>query len=417
MGSVRQVFKILFFGMLTTPAFAGGLFTPISSDSASVLPKGVRNLRLGGFTTEVTDRYDGTGTIVPTASGFNKPITYDKLISSRPDPAEQAQLRGALQAEGINLADTAGDAKGLVNARITTTVPVIAYGLTEKITVGLGIPIMYSAVHVDTGWAATQKFNRDMARLQTLGFEGRILALRSDLYNVVATQIAAYGYKPLVNEQHTDIGDANLGMKAQVYSSPLADVAISSKVVIPTGRTPDVDKVVDIAPGDGRVSVGAGVVADLKLASKFTLTPSASYLYQFGANQTIRVPRTGDESISPDKDYNAYVKKGDIMATALTGKYQFVETMTLNLGYSLQYKNPDSYSGEVYSRQRYEYMERDTFQNMQSVLLSYTVSTIPLFKKKLFAIPLDATVAIAHVLDGRNVGKIDSAIFDLAAYF
>lgn len=403
--------------MASSSALAGGIFAPISSDSASVLPKGVRNVRYGGFTTEITDRYDGSGTIVPTANGFNKSISYDKLISSRPDQAEQAQLRGGLQAEGIHLSESAGNAQGLVNARITTSVPVVAYGLTEKITLGVGVPIMYSNVHVDTGWAAAQTFNTNIARLQTLGYESRILGLQNDLYNVVATQISSYGYKPLVDDQHTDIGDTTLGMKMQVHTSNLADVAISTKVVLPTGRTPDVDKVVDIAPGDGHFSTGLGIVADIKLASKITLTPSASYLYQFNADQTVRIPRTGDESISPDKDLNTHVKKGDIMTSAMAGKYQFVETMSLGLSYSLQYKNPDSFQGGAYDSQRYSYLERDTFQSMQSVLLSFTASTIPLFKKKMFAVPLDATVALSHVIDGRNVSKIDVAVFDLAAYF
>jgi hypothetical protein len=414
---LARISKIALITLTASQAFAGGIFTPISADSAAVLPKGVRNMRLGGFTTQVTDKFDGYGSVVPTANSFNKSVSYDKLISSRPDRAEQAQLRGGLTAEGVNLSDTAGEAQGLVNARITTTVPVLAYGLTDKITLGLGIPIMYSSTHVDTGWAASNGFNSTMARLQTVGFETRIQGLKNDLYNVVATQIAAYGYKPMADEQHTDIGDATLGAKMQIVTSPKVDVAVSMKAVLPTGRTPDVDKVVDIAPGDGHVSTGVGIVADYKLSSKFVLTPSASYLYQFAADHTVRIPRTSDESISPDKDYNTNVKKGDIMGAALNGRYNFVETMTVGLGYSFQYKNPDVYQGSTYDLQRYTYLAQDTFQYMHSVLVSFTASTIPLFKKHQFAVPLDATVAFAHVLDGRNVGALDVAILDIAAYF
>ena len=417
MKALALLSKIALISLTASQALAGGIFTPISADSAAVLPKGVRNVRIGGFTTEVTDKFDGYGSIVPTANSFNKAISYDKLISSRPDLSEQAQLRGGLQAEGVNLSDTAGNAEGLVNARITTSVPVIAYGLTEKITLGIGLPIMYSSTHVDTGWAANANFNATLQRLQTLGFEGRILGLKNDLYNVVATQVAAYGYKPMADEQHNDMGDATLGAKMQVMTSPKADVAVSMKAVLPTGRTPDVDKVVDIAPGDGHFSTGVGVVADFKVANKIVITPSASYLYQFAAHQTARIPRTSDESISPDKDFDTKVKKGDIMGTALTGRYQFIETMNVGLGYSFQYKNPDEYQGSAYDSQRYSYLSQDTFQYMHSMLLSFTASTIPLFKKHQFAVPLDATIAFAHVLEGRNVGKLDVAIFDLAAYF
>lgn len=398
-------------------AFAGGLFTPISLDSASVLPKGVRNARIGGFSTEVTDKYDGYGSIVPLGNGFNKPVTWNKLIDGRPDASERAQLRGALTAEGVDLNSAAGDARGLVNTRITSTVPVFAYGVTEKITLGMGIPVVYSATNVDTGWEARESFNRQIARLQTLGYEGRILALQNDLYNVVSTQIANYGYKPMVNEQQTSMGDVNLGMKAQLYQGKRTALALTSKVIVPTGRTADVDKVVDVAPGDGAFSAGVGIVSDFKLTQKLILTPSAGYLYQFATDKTVRVPRTADESISPDKDYNVNVKRGDIMSTGLALKSQFSETIGAGAGYSFQYKNPDSYQGSRYEPGRYRYLEQDTFQTMHSALISLTGSTVPLFKKKQFAIPLDASISFAHVIEGRNVGKLDVAIFDLAAYF
>ena len=58
-----------------TQAHAGGLFVPFALESAQVLPKGVRNVRVGGFTTEITDKYATGGSIAPLGDSFNKQIT------------------------------------------------------------------------------------------------------------------------------------------------------------------------------------------------------------------------------------------------------------------------------------------------------------------------------------------------------
>lgn len=401
-------------------ASAAGLMAPISFDSTGVLPKGIRNLRVGGFTSEVTDKYDGAGHVVPLANAFNKPVTWNMLVNSRSDLAEQAQLRGGLESQGVNLDEAIGVSAGIVNLRLTSTVPVFAYGLTDNVTLGLGLPVVYTNSAVDAGWMANSSFNTALVRLQQAGFETRILKFATDLQNVVTSQIRQNGYKELIGESRTDIGDLTVGLKERIYKSDNASVALSQRLVLPTGRTADIDKVVDPAPGDGHFNLGVGAIAEvipLPSYAKFSMTSSATYLYQFASNQAIRVPRSGETSLSPDKDNNVQVKRGDIATAGLAGKYQLSESLAGQLGYSLQYKMSDSFQGGAYAPSRYAFLERDTWSNLQAVLVSFSGSTIPLFKKKQFPVPLDASFSVAHVLGGANASKMDIAIFDLAAYF
>jgi len=402
----------------TATAFAGGgLFAPISIDSAAVMPKGIRNLRIGGFTTEVGQKFDGTGTVVPTANSLNRSVTWNELISSRSDASERGLLKGGLEAEGVDLGSSVGDAQGLINARVTSTIPVLAYGLSEKVTFGAGLPIVYSNTHVDVAWVANSVFQKRLEQLQNSGYEPKILSFKQALQNVIKEKISKYGYKDLESETHTDIGDLNLGVKEQIYKDDLVAVALAQKIVVPTGRTADLDKVVDLAPGDGHFNFGLSAVADFYVAKNWTVTPSAGYLYQFETSQAVRVPKISTESISPDIDRDVRVKRGDIMSTTLAVKYQATEFITTSLAYSLQYKNPDSYMGGRFQPARYGFLERDTWQNMHTAQLAVTGSTIPLFKKKQFPVPLDATFALARVFQGRNVSLLNIAVFELAAYF
>lgn len=403
--------------LLATQAFAGGLFAPFSMDSASVMPKGVRSFRLGGFTTEVSDKYNANGEIRPLADKFNRSVSWRRLINSQPQGFERGKFMGGLESMGVDLDSEAGDTRGLIDTRVTSTIPVFAYGLTEKLTLGVGLPIMYSNVNVSTGWSANGDFQNTVDMLSQRGFHNQALSYEADLYNVVATEIRKKGYKDLVDEQHSDIGDVTLAAKYQAYKDSMVAVAVAPKLVVPTGRTPDVDKVVDIAPGDGQWDVGVSTVVDVTPISKLTLTTAAGYTYQAPATKAKRIPVSADETLSADVDSDVHEKLGDVMNASLGARYKIHELWTAGMAYAYQYKIADSYSGNKYDSARYDVLAQDTEQRMQTAQVGLSYSTVPLFVAKKFMIPLEASVNYSSVLSGRNVNKIDLTSVELVAFF
>lgn len=414
---MRLFSLLMMIAALTSPSAHAGLVAPLGLDSAGVMPKGIRSLRIAGFTAEVENKYDGSGNIVPLANSFNKPVTWGELIASRSNERERGLLLAGIQAVGVSDGDIMGDAHGLVDARITSTIPVLAWGITDKLTLGVGVPIVYSKTTIDTGWEVSPAGQRAIDEFYNKGYGAKIDDYRALLMNVVQTKIEAYGYKPLTAEERTDIGDVNLGLKYLAYSKNKLAVAIAPKIVIPTGREADVDKVVDLAPGSGLWSAGVSAVTDYSATSKVTLTGSAGYSYQIEGEKSVRVPRSGNETISPDVDRHVIKKPGDSVSTSAAAKYKITDLISTGAGYTLAYKNADSYRGSAYSPERYSYLERDTWQNMQAGLISLSGSTVPLYKKGKFALPLDTTFSISRVFEGRNVSQITMAIFELAAYF
>lgn len=409
--------SIVLFGTTITPsANASGLFAPLTVDTAATLPKGVRSFRLSGFETEVDNRYDGYGAMVPLGSNFNKTVTVGQLVAARP-AAEQGLLSSGLKAQGVSMTDTAGTSQGLVNANVSSLVPTVGYGITDRITVGAGIPIIHSATHVDAGWMVSGNFQNQLNSMMVNGLGAKILAVKPLLQNVVQSQLAAYGYEPLADENRTDIGDLNLGAKVKIAKTDLYSVALAPRVSIPTGRTADINKLVDLAPGDGHVNAGIAAVADINLSPRWVLSSSVSYTYQFASDTAVRVPLSYDSTLSPDIDHDVQLKQGDLMGAGLTAKYFLNDLMFAGLGYSIQYKNPDSYEGGQYTPDRYHYLEVDTFQEMQASQLSFTTSTVPLYRAGVFPIPMDATIAWAHVLDSKNVSMTDIGVIEIAAYF
>jgi hypothetical protein len=419
MRALRLAMSVALTAAVAQPAFSAGLFVPFSMDSASTMPKGIRSVRVGNFTTQIEDKYDGYGAVVPAANSFNKSVTWRKLIDSEAPGPDRGILKGgvkSMQDANIDLDAVAGVTHGMVNVRLTSTVPMLAYGLTEKITLGVGLPVVYSSTSIATGWTADAAMSEKLTKVMASGFESKVMSLREKLQNVVRTQIASYGYKPLEDEQRQEIGDVTLGLKYKVFSGELVSVALAPKLVVPTGRTADVNKVVDVAPGDGQFDTGVSAVADWAIAPRFTMTTSAGYTYQWGSAKAKRIPRSADESISPDVE-TVWEKFGDVMGTSLGGKYKPNDLTTVGLGYSLQYKQADEYGGSAYAAERYGYLAKDTWQSMQAVQASLGFTTVPLYRAGVFPVPADLGLTYGRVLSGRNVNDVSLVFAELAAYF
>lgn len=400
-----------------TMASAGGLLAPFTFETTGVMPKGVRGIRIMGFTTEIQERWDGSGGYEPLANKFNKPITFQELADGQADASDRAQLKGILMAKAIPLDSLVGDARGVANARLTSTIPVAAYGLTDKLTVAAVIPVIYSRVNVMTGWEANAGLQSVLDGLSAEGRHNKKLTFEEKLHNVVATKLAGYGYRPLENETHQEIGDVTLGAKYLVHKDDALSFAVSSRLVVPTGRQSSVEKLIDIAPGDGQWDVGLGTTFEYQHSGQFVSYASLGGIYQIESRRPKRVPIVQTENATPDIDFDVEERLGASLSSVFGLRYKPFELWTVGAQYSLQYKGPDVYSGKAFSQERYQWMSNETEQDLQAAQVGLTFSTIPLFQKGAFAAPLETTLSIATSLGGRNTNKVAMAAWELALFF
>lgn len=404
--------------LLAAPAvFAAGLLAPFSLDSAQVMPKGVRSFRLAGFTTEAGDKFDGGGRVVSLAADINKPITLKQLADAQPKGFERGQFKGGLQSLNFDLNAVAGEASGSVDTRITTTLPIFAWGVTEKLTLAVAIPIIYSNLNVATGWTANMNMQAVLDKAVSNGMSAKVVSKEALLQNVVESKLEMLGYKPLVSETHTDMGDTTLIAKYQIGKGDRYALALTGRVVAPTGRTADPDKVIDIAGGDGQWDVGLGTSADYIVSSKVTTTVAVGYLYQIEATKTKRLPNSWDDTLSNDIDHDTSEKNGDIMGGSFGTRWQVLPVVALGAAYSYQYKLPDQYSGSKFESDRYGFLAKDSQQRLQAAQVSVSVSTVDLFLKKKFVAPLEVNLGFTGIIDAQNTALANLTSLELVSYF
>jgi len=155
---------------------------------------------------------------------------------------------------------------------------------------------------------------------------------------------------------------------------------------------------------------------DYFVTPEFTLSGTLGYTNQLADTNPERIPEVSYSKATPDVDYNTKRDLGDMTNLQLAGMWSY-KGFNLGAGYSYQTKSSDRYSGKEFTSERYDWLEQDTKQKMESVQITAGLDTIYLFKKKAFPAPLRVMVSYTNVLSGENVVKDPLYSLDFNLFF
>jgi hypothetical protein len=404
--------------LLASAAQAGNLSTPIAFDSAAVLPQGVRNVRINGVAAGANDKFNATGETVGTGDALNVDVSYYKLIDGKDTAVEKGIMQGFLASQGQDLNSSAGQTTGVVNVEVNAVVPIIAYGVTKDWTAALVVPFVNSRTSVDTAFASSSSLAGVAGALQAGG-----KAFKADEVNVktqaaIADKVVKKGYDPLLEyEEKNMMGDIRLVNKYLLKKNEMFATAMTFDATLPTGDEVDVNKAIDVPAGDGQLDLGVGLNYELFVNRQITLVGRTAYTAQLPTRKARRIREEQNSSLSKDIDPNTKMDLGDIFYQALGGRYMTSFGLNFKGQYTFQYKMADKYSGDMYAAERYEWMGQDTDQIMHSATIGIGYSTIPLFKRKQFPVPLEFNAALSKPITGRNVTKDTVGVLETALYF
>jgi hypothetical protein len=393
-----------------------GLSRPSAFENAGMLPDGVRNLRYRYISMPTYDKYDATHNTVPLGNALNKNVSFEDLASGKETKTEQNEARALMKNEGVEkLSQIAGRTTGTVSAQVNAHVPVFAYGVNEKWTLGLAVPVIESQVRIETGSVANASFQKFANSLKASKADKYDTAKR-DFARAIAKKLEDKGYKPLEDSDSSDIGDIRFVSKYALSRNSESTFALLTGVTLPTGREKDIDKAVDVPTGDGQYDLDLGFLYDYRFYDGWVSSVVAAYTWQVQDRLETRIPEEADSLISADKDL---VRRdlGDIFRSQLMLRYDFEVGYFLGSGYLFQYKNKDSYEGQAYSQQRYGWLEKNTQQTMHSAEVAMGWSTINLYRAGKFVAPAEVSLTHSVQFAGKNIAKDAITAFEMALFF
>lgn len=406
-------------------AFAqeGAIKMPFNFENSKVLPKGIRNVMLLNAQMDIKDKYNGQGAVVGVANAMNKSITWKDIIDGKriTDPTYANNLEGALISAGISPLSDAGQVTGTASIAADAKVPVMAYGLSKRMTVAVAVPYVKATYDLQTGSIAAGSMNNFTQNLllNTGNSVHKAYRLQSDFLQAVTKKLVDLGYndpraKSGVAENH--LGDIKIVGKYQLTNKNKFSSALKLEVTAPTGETADVNDAIAIGYGDGQWDLGIGLAADYVLNSSWSFSGFAGYTFQFADYFDKRIP-TEETSMASKDIENIYINLGDQVKLQTSAKFSFFNGWSVSNGATFQYKFADEARGELYAQERYDWLTQYSAQSMTALTTGIGFSTIPLFRQGRFKAPINIDLFYTNVVAGQNVATSKFYTVQFAMFF
>lgn len=378
------------------------------ADSAEVLPKGIfRGDVEYAYYLPIDTRFDPDGNEEDLAADYNA-----NLNSTVFPVLSLVEAAFGMPAGSASIGNSVVDFKYNINEVDLK----FYYGVTNKLSIGTKIPYYWIKNDVNArldNTNATVGMNPLVpGGVAPLSFPGTIPFTTDDVQNLLVQQ---FGYKRVETWSGNGVGDIEAGCRYQYLHTENWRLAFTAGVRFPTGEVDDPDSLVDVAFGNGAWALLFRSNNDYTGIKNLILNASFEYDLVLPDHETVRVPDDVNRPLTTNKE-NVDRDQGDIFKLKLSGNYTFYEGFQFYLFYSYAFQLKDKVSGN--QGYNYQSLEDETDWTYHDYKVGLTYSTIPMFRKKKFPLPLLATIEFLDVFAGsNNFLKQQALTFKLAVYF
>ena len=388
-----------------------------------VLPKGIWHPRIMvGTVSEVSYLYSNTG-VLTSIGRFNQTFNSEflKKFDSRFEDLSTVlnKLTGTDIGEKINL----GSLNFSGGPEVSYLGLVLAYGITDRWTIGVGLPIvnMYGSVAVEaTGHnniseirKALPYSDRELSDIPIIseGYETDLMGGLQELEELQGQKleeqfhqvVAEKGYKSIVNKPSSrDIGDIQIFSFYNYFNRYPWSFYLMVTANLPTGPKDDPDDLVDF-PNFAQTGLLVKTYHQYQASRNVTLGGALSYYWRVPDQIVKRVPKNIDD-ILPDANRKELVDRnlGDITSIDTFGRYDIGNMISFSLGLSWSFQPSDIYRSQKFPSEQY-LLEKDTESHWITGRIGISFSSLPWFQRGKFFIPLILAYNYSDTLYGRNV--------------
>ena len=376
------------------------------------LPKGVWHPRLiFGKVSEVEHLFDHSSKLT-SISRYN--MDFDSKFLKQMDPRAE-ELIDALN----KLYDGAGNRLHLGSLKfyggpdISYFAPVLAYGLSDRWTIGIGLPIvsMYGNVTIEAEGINTANNILHDATPFTGGREdfkykeviGELKRL-TNLKKLFDETLKERGYKTFEESRFRGIGDLQIFSFYNYFNRSPWDFTLMTTINLPTGPKDDPDNLIDF-PNFAQTGIHLKTYHQYQISNQFSLGSALGYYYIMPDRLVKRVPKD-ENDLLPDENRKEFLYRnlGDEISVETYGIFNAMEFLSFDVSLALFLKGSDYYLGD---RQGYDYslLSDNTKGHWVEGKVSVNFSSIPWFQRGQFPFPFIFSYSYSDVLYGHNTHR------------
>ena len=286
------------------------------------------------------------------------------------------------------------------------------YGLTERLTLGVRVPYWFVRNTVSASLntsSATLGKNAALNLLAPLRVRGTVPLTTNDIQNLIGRgldingdgkiDVKGFGFKRVQTWTGDGLSDMEAGFRYQYLNNGIFRMAVTAGARFPTGRIDDPNELTDYAFGRGAFALLGRLNNDFIFIKNLLLNVSLKYDYYLPDSHTLRVPNDPDHPLTPNIG-QVDRKYGNILELESNVRYTFFEIWDVDFLYVFGTKTKDKVSGnQGFS---YSSLEAESNYMEQIYRVSIGLSTLPLYKKGSFPVPLTFSVQYRDRFAGNN---------------
>lgn len=398
----------LFSTLLVTSMFQIG--SAFAQESAAVLPlRIVRGRLVTVYAPGVVEQYNNSGTKESLVAAYDGKV----IDATKAAPA----LVGGLHAFGkdalIPLLNSTYAASASINVQQYITA--FEYGITPQLSLGVIVPVVkYQA---NASITATNGYDA----VKT-GVAGNSMLEPGVNEYIRQTTLGGLGYQQPGNFAVTALGDVEVGGKYQFYKANQGVMAFQTGLRLPTAtHKADQSNLFDRDIGDGQLDLAAQWMGEYHLNPNLFIGASTKLTWQM-ADSVDRYVRATEGDLLPDlskaeyRDQNIQRDLGDVFNGELSANYEFGDHQYKTWGiYEYEAQAQDSYSGT--KGLAYHSLETGTNSISHRVVAGFGFTTIPMFARKKFSVPMDIKLSYSFPVAGKNITNAKYSRLDVMVYF
>lgn len=383
--------------------FVVGAIQSAAFASTETLPAGIYSpsIRLGVIS-GLDQTYSSDGRLY--RLGDTRSLNFDAATLSRTNKDAETLIRvlDSFGSQGLGKAIHLGRLQIDTRPEVHYQAPVIAYGVTDRWTLGVGIPLVRYRNQIRISTVSSP--NLEFYRSQFSGLSNELdRAFNIDLAAEAGKTLAAKGYKPLEDRDQSFVGDIQL---ASLYRS---DVMAPWKMVhqigltLPTGPKDDPNDLMALNTF-GRTVVENSFTVGIPLSRNFTFAPGASLSLPLPDQVSVRVPRDEDDAL-PDESQIDRVDRwiGPTVAVATDGHYSLTRQWGLSGGLESSWKQKDSYGRS--GKGRSDVLARGTATEAHRLRGGVSFSSVKTYLAGQSLLPSVASFVVSDTVAGRTIER------------
>jgi hypothetical protein len=315
----------------------------------------------------------------------------------------------------------------------------IAYGLTDRVTVGTNIPYYWAETSVDANLdtsAATLGINPGgpggLAPCAAVGCSSAVdqaVGTRPAAIDDIQNLLVSLGFEKIQDDSGEGLGDIEVGARYQYFQSENFRAAFTGGVRFPTGFKDDPNNFVDFGLGNGvyailfqfqqdylRQSPGVGKRLGFPDPGEFLVNATVRYDLNLPDKAPVRVCDIRLPTC-PDFDPSADRNVGDKVEAEISTK---IGLWPRGMIFIPLYKYGQKFETHYSGSEGFDYSipSEGSDQTEQVYILSLQFTTIPMFAEKQFPIPLAAAISYRSRFAGDNLVAENSYIgLNVQVYF